>query len=236
MVTRTPYLTPADVEANGWASPPRRFLMGHSGYYDPTRAHLRLCRQPTAAPWQAKLLTWLRDSVHPSIPRKYYGLVLGHDLHLAVWAELYVRHFHAEPHINTIGWWEDVGRVSQAKVTTAFRDFEAANLVAEQVSYGDFKFHEAGTSAAAEANTQTGLTTTTGIARVAGNQTNPSLFTYQTVAVVTADTAETWQEHGIFNQASGGVMMDRSLITPTVSVQPGDSVEFTYILTKSAEP
>jgi hypothetical protein len=71
---------------------------------------------------------------------------------------------------------------------------------------------------------------------VAGTQTNPTASTYQSVAVITADTVETWAEHGIFNALSGQVMLDRSLLSPTIAVQINDSVEFTYILTKSAEP
>jgi hypothetical protein len=52
---------------------------------------------------------------------------------------------------------------------------------------------------------------------------------------VTADTSETWQEHGIFNIVSAGTMMDRSLISPTVAVVASDTVTFTYELTKAAE-
>ena len=236
MGMRTAYQTPADVEANGWHAPPRHLLMGLYGYYQPERAHLLLSRQRSGPSAQARLLAWLRDHVHQGIPRRYYDLVLGHDLHLSVWADLYVRQFHASPEIGVVGWWEDIGRVSRGKVTTAFRDFESLNLVTDSAAYGDFKYHEVGLSNTAEANTQTALVTPTGIARVSGNQSNPSAFTYQTVAVVVADTTETWQEHSISNAASGGVMLDRSLISPVVAVQPGDSVEFTYILTKSAEP
>jgi hypothetical protein len=134
-----------------------------------------------------------------------------------------------------MGWTENVGLASTGKVTTAFRDFETAALVTDVTTYGDYKYHEVGTSAAAEANTDTALTTTTGIARATGTQTNPTASTYQSVATVTADTTETWQEHGLFNATTSVTLMDRSLISPTVSVVASDTATFTYVLTKSAE-
>ena len=142
-----------------------------------------------------------------------------------------MRHYHAQE-----GWWEDIGLVSRGKVTAAFRDFEAGCLVTDQTSYGDFKYHEVGTDNTAESNAQTGLIASTGIARVAGTQTNPTASTYQTVATITADATETWQEHGVFNASSGGTMIDRSLLSPVANVQASDTVEFTYTVTKNAEP
>lgn len=212
---------------------PARYRFGPSGWYDPIRADLRHSAREISPTRHARVLGFLRDRVHPDIPRWYYDLVLGHDLHISVWAELYVRHFHHAP--QNRGWWEDVGLVSKGKVTTAFRDFESGCLVTDQTSYGDFKFHEVGLGVTAEANTQTALVTTSGITRVSGTQTNPSAFTYQSIGTVTADTAETWTEHGLFNIVSGGTMMDRSLISPTVAVVALDTVEFTYVLTKAAE-
>lgn len=208
------------------------------GHYRRSRSGLLLKHKPAGPPLQQRLLAWLRDNVNGEIPRAWYRLVLGHDLHIAVWAELYVQHFHAterDPFTGELGWLENVGRVSRGKVTTAFRDFEIDNLIADSTTYGDFKYHEVGTSATAEANTDTALVTTSGIARVAGTQVEASASVYRSVATVTADTSETWQEHGIFNTTSGATLMDRSLISPTVAVVASDTVTFTYELTKSAE-
>lgn len=207
------------------------FHYSRSGFYRPERERLLLRNQPAQPPIQARTLAWLRDNIHPGIPRAYYTAVLGHDLHVSVWAELYIRHYHIDG-----GWWEDVGRVSQGKVTTAFRDFEALNLVTDSTTYGDFKWHEVGLSATAESNAHTGLQSTSGIARVAGTQTNPTASTYQTVATITADATETWQEHGLFNTGGVATMLDRSIISPVVNTIPGDTLETTYILTKNAEP
>ena len=188
-------------------------------------------------PIQQRVLGFLRDNVHPGIPRAWYKLATGHDQHVVLYATLEAVHYHAterDPITGQMGWYEDLGVVSQGKVTTAFRDFLSNQLRTDTTELGDFKFHEVGTSAAAEANTQTALTTTTGIARVTGTQAG-SAPDYVSVATVTADTTETWQEHGIFSQVTGGTMMDRSLISPTVSVVASDTVQFTYTLTMAAE-
>jgi hypothetical protein len=224
---------------------PPDFVRGANGiHYRKSREHLLYRnRSWNETPFQARVLAWFRDNIHKDIPRKYRELLLGHDIHLSQHAELYVRHFHAnerDPFTGKLGWTEDLGRVSSGKVTTAFRDFEALMLVTDSTLVGDFKYHESGTSATAEANTDTALVATaiTGslAARVAGTQTNPTASTYQSIATLTATGTATWQEHGIFNASSGVTLLDRSLISPTVPVVSGDTVQFTYVLTKNAEP
>lgn len=208
------------------------------GHYRPERTGLLLEHASQARPVQQRVLAFLRDRVHPGLPRAYYKTLLGHDVHVSLNAALYVKHTHTtqpDPFTGRMGWTENVGRVSQGKVTTAFRDFMALMLVTDATTMGDYKFHEVGTSATAEANTDTALVTTTGIARVTGTQTNPSASTYQSVATVTADTTETWQEHGLFNASTSVTLMDRSLISPTVAVVSLDTVQFTYVLTLNAE-
>lgn len=208
-----------------------------NGHYRPERAALRFEVRERPEPIQQRVLAWLRDNVHPGLPRAWYELVIGHDLHLSVYAELFVKHFHAtqpDPFTGELGWWENVGLVSEGKVTTAFRDFLSDQLRTDSTAIGDFKYHEVGTSATAEANTQTALQTTSGIARVSGTQAGTAPE-YVSVATVTADATETWQEHGIFNASTSGTMMDRSLISPTVSVVASDQVTFTYTLSMAAE-
>lgn len=229
---------------------------GSGGHYQSQRVGLLHRNVKRGSTWRRNVLAWLRDHVSSEIPRRYYNLVLGHDLHTSTFAELYARHFHygqpdpftglLEFHdvlrrgvVETVpGWWEDLGLVSRDKVTVAFRTFEIGQLVAESSEYGDFKFHRVGTSAAVEDNTHTTLTTDAGITGESGTQVDADPI-YRTVATVTADATETWQEHGIFSQAGtttpAGTLMDRSLITPTVSVVSSDTVEFTYELTKNAE-
>jgi len=220
-------------------SPPQDLVQDEiNGHYRRARSGLLLHTQKAGSSFQQQMLAWLRDHVDHRIPRAWYKLALGHDLHISTYARLFVQHYHAtesDPFTGKRGWLENVGLVSQGKVTNAFRDFETAQLVTESSLYGDFKYHEVGTSAVAEANTQTALTTSTGIARVAGTQVDVGSGVYRSVATVTADTTETWQEHGLFNALTTGTMMDRSLVVPTVSVVASDTVTFTYELSKSAE-
>lgn len=210
-----------------------------NGHYLAGRESLRYERRDWGEPIQQKILAWLRDNIHREIPRAWYQLVLGHDIHISMFAELYTKHFHIEerdPFTGEYGWLENCGRVSRGKVTTAFRDFNATNFVTDSTTFGDFKFQRPGTGSTAEANTDTTLVTDTGL-EATGNQTNPTASTYQSVATVTADTTETWAEHQIRNAtgATGGTMLDRSLISPTVAVVNLDTVQFTYVLTCNAE-
>jgi hypothetical protein len=208
------------------------------GHYRPERKGLLLENRRVSTPIQQRILAFLRDNVHAGIPRAWYELVLGHDAHLSIMAELYVKHFHAtqrDPFTVEMGWLENVGRVSRGKVTTAFRNNIVDNLVTDTTAFGDYKFHEVGTDNTAEANSQTALIATSGIARVSGTQVEAAADQYQSVATVTADATETWQEHGIFNASTSGVLMDRSLISPTVSVVASDTVQFTYTITFNAE-
>lgn len=209
------------------------------GHYLAGRAGLRYEQRDWNEPIQQKVLAWLRDHINREIPRAWYQMVLGHDLHTSMFAELYVSHFHNEekdPFTGQYGWLENCGRVSRGKVTTAFRDFNATNFVTDSTTFGDFKFHRPGLGTTAEANTQTALTTDAGL-EATGNQTNPTASTYQSVGTVTADTTETWEEHSIRNAtgAAGGTMLDRSLISPNVAVVNLDTVQFTYVLTLNAE-
>ena len=132
---------------------------------------------------------------------------------------------------------ENVGLVGRAKVTTEFRDFQVDELVAETSEWGDFKFHRPGLTATGEANTDTVLASDAGLTATGTQGEGSSSDIYKSVATVTADTSETWNEHVINSQtgAGGGKLMDRTAFTPTVSVVNLDTVEFTYELTVNAE-
>ncbi len=212
---------------------------GQGGHYYGGRKKYLLHNRKRST-WRRSLLTWLREHVWVGIPRLFYRLVLGHDLHTSVYAELYVRHYHAterDPFTGEVGWWENVGLVSRGKVTTAFRDFEVDQLVAESSEYGDFKFHRPGLGTNAESNADTALQTDAGLEATGTQLEGATSDIYKSVATVTADATETWEEHSIRSQtgAAGGTMMDRSLISPNVPVVNLDTVEFTYQITKNAE-
>lgn len=132
------------------------------------------------------------------------------------------------------GFIENLGWLSGAKVTSAFVSEEIDELVSATASeYADFDYHEVGTSSTAESNAHTALQTTSGIARATGTPTDADPI-YQSVATITADATETWEEHGIFNNSSGAAMMDRNL-TGGQAVVPSDQVQYTYQLTKNPE-
>jgi hypothetical protein len=57
--------------------------------------------------------------------------------------------------------------------------------------------------------------------------------TMTTVATITADATETWEEHGVFSTGTD-TLLDRSL-TSGQSVTSSDTVEYTYVLTVNPE-
>ena len=132
------------------------------------------------------------------------------------------------------GFTENLGVLSLGKVTDIFVSEEIDELVSTTgTEYADFDYHEVGLSTQAENNDDTALINTTSIARATGTPTDLDPV-YRSVATVTADTTETWQEHGIFNNTTGAALMDRSL-TGGQSVASPDTVQYSYSLTKNPE-
>lgn len=212
--------------------------------------------KPPGTGMHKKILTLLRDKVNSNIPYWYYLAVLGHDLHVSTWGDLYARHWHAgwtnpfnpdewdmplDPTFETnpaasaiLGFTEELGWISGGKVTDAFVSEEIDELVSTTgTEYADFDFHEVGTSTQAENNNDTALITTTGIARATGTPTDSDPI-YQNVGTITADTTESFEEHVLANNSSGATIMDRSL-TGGQGVDSGNQVEYTYQLTKNPE-
>lgn len=238
---------------------------------------------PPRTNWQRKMLELGNKYLSPNFSAHYYYAVLGHDLHVSTFGDLYGRHWHRgwvnpfdpdrrdaplDPGFTTLidthyvshecdlpmcpaqtwpnsadlialasrqwGFVEDLGWLSGAKVTDAFVSETIDELVSAASSeFADFDSHEVGTSSAAEDNSHTALQTTSGIARAAGTPTDSDPI-YQSVATVTADATETWEEHGIFNNTTGAAMMDRNL-TGGQAVDSLDEVEYTYQLTLNEE-
>jgi hypothetical protein len=93
-----------------------------------------------------------------------------------------------------------------------------------------FNFHDSGTGTTAEAIGNTVLQTPTGLARVAGTQSNPSANVYRTVATITYDGAYNITEWGLLNAASAGTCWDRKRFAAMAVVFNG-SLVFDYRLT-----
>lgn len=134
----------------------------------------------------------------------------------------------------------DLGCVGKRVVTTAFVNYlrdDMANA-AGAADISTFKYHECGTGVVAEAITDTALGTpcTTVLnpdsTRAVGTQDNTTAKTYKSVGTLTFDGAAAVTEHGIFNAATVGVLLDRTVFA-AINVANGDSIQFTYTLTIS---
>jgi hypothetical protein len=125
------------------------------------------------------------------------------------------------------------GLLSLRVVTTAFVSFVVDQLQTETSVFGDFKFHDSGVGTTAEANGDTGIETTDGESRATGTQTESAATAYRSVGTISYTTTKAITEHGLFNDASAGTLMDRSVFS-AINVVNGDSIQFTYTLTVSA--
>lgn len=125
---------------------------------------------------------------------------------------------------------EDLGLISTKLVTDAFVAFLVDNLQTETAEFGDFKFHEMGTNNTAENVTDTTLNTAVE-SRATGTQAEgASANIYQTVGTITATSARAVVEHGVFSQATGATLMDRSVFA-VINLATDDAIQFTYELT-----
>jgi hypothetical protein len=127
--------------------------------------------------------------------------------------------------------------VSVEEVTSAF----AKKLVDAMVGSGDivndFNQHKMGAGSTAETDTDTALVTaqagaqaaTGGAAATHGASSN----IYRTVGTLTAGSAYGCREHGVFNASTGGVLLDRSVVT-NIDLNTDDVVTWTYELTVNA--
>ena len=125
--------------------------------------------------------------------------------------------------------------VKNKKVTTAFVNDIVDNLITETSAFGDYKYHDSGTDNTAESSGNTALGTPCGEARTTGTQEEGSqTYEYKSVATHTYAGSFAIVEHGLFNNSSGGTLMDRTVFT-AINVNSGDKIEFTFTIQFSAE-
>lgn len=99
-----------------------------------------------------------------------------------------------------------------------------------------FNYHGIGTGSTAEAAADTALVTelTTQYnpdnTRATGTQSNPSANVFRSVGTNAVDATVTIAEHGLLSSATvaAGSLWDRSLVSPTVGLNSGDSLQTTY--------
>lgn len=196
-------------------------------------------------PVQQRILYWIRNNVPKGadLVDMYYIAVTGWPPGLKVTSELALRFM---PRDNDGRWMHPYKKgvylpdrasapvVSHRLVCEDFRDDIVDNLISEVSAFGDYKFHEIGTNNQAEAANDSGLITSSGITPVVGTQVENAANIYESVATITADATETWQEHGIFNTIAPGILMDRNTFGG-VAVVNLDTLETTYRITFNAE-
>lgn len=137
----------------------------------------------------------------------------------------------------TDGTEQDYGIVSVREVTSAF----ALRLVDAMMTSDDvidnFNQHKMGAGSTAETDTDTALVTAqAGAQGATGNAActhGASSNIYRTVGTLTAGSAYGCREHGVFNASTGGILLDRSVVT-NIDLNTDDVVTWTYELTVNA--
>ncbi len=129
---------------------------------------------------------------------------------------------------------EDLGVVCRKLVTDAWCRFLVDVLQSPDTTFSDFKYHDFGTGVTVQKVTDTALETPTGEAREVGTQTEGATRNiYLSLAVHSFASAFTITEHGLFNAAASGTLMDRSVLDG-VAMAIGDRIRATYQLTANS--
>ena len=125
------------------------------------------------------------------------------------------------------------GLLSYKLVTTAFVDFVTDQLQTETSQFGDFKYHDSGVGTTDPNIADTDIETTDGESRATGTQTESAHNVYVSVGTISYTTTKAITEHGLFSQATGTTLMDRSEFA-AINVVSGNSIQYTYSLTLTA--
>ena len=125
-------------------------------------------------------------------------------------------------------------KVRNRVVTNAYAALLVDELQASVAAHSTFKYHDSGTGTVAEAAADTGLGTPCGEARDTGTQIEGATANiYRSVATHTYAATFAITEHGLFNAATAGTLMDRSVFA-AINVASGNQIQWTYELTISS--
>lgn len=130
---------------------------------------------------------------------------------------------------------QDCGLVGVREVTDEFVEHLADAMMDSSVAMDNFHAHAMGDGSTAETQTQTALVNQVD-GRNLGSQTHGATSNiYKSVATITAGSAYTAIEHGIFDTTGAGsdVMLDRTIVASPPTLATDDEVEWTYNLTIS---
>ena len=172
-----------------------------------------------------KLVLWLRRK-RPGTILRVRDFILNTGLFgiAPLSASLSIRVFRKD------GMVEDKGVVSIHAVTDTFVAQLVDTLQSSEATFSNYKYHDSGTENTAEDQTDTGLGTACGDDRTIGTQIEGATSNiYKSVATHTYTAAFAIVEHGLFNAATVGTLMDRSVFS-AINVVAGDKIEYTYSL------
>jgi hypothetical protein len=175
-----------------------------------------------------KLINWMRWSKVKSLIGVFLVQPFARFFGLAtVYGKLEI------VHIKATGERIRYGVVDFRVVTTAWVNFVTDQLQTETSVFGDFKYHDSGVGITDPAIGDTAIETTDGESRATGTQTETGNNIYTSVGTISYTTTKAITEHGLFNDATAGTLMDRSEFA-AINVVNGDSIQFTYSLTLTA--
>ncbi len=128
---------------------------------------------------------------------------------------------------------KEIGKriVENRVITAVFAQDIVDNLISSTGTFGNYKYHDTGTGIGGETQTDTGLGAPCGEARDVGTQTegtSPNI--YKSVATHVYGGTFAITEHGLFDSATGGNLMDRTKFAAH-DVLASDEIEFTFIVT-----
>ena len=134
---------------------------------------------------------------------------------------------------------QDLGLIGVRKVTLEFAELLVDGMCSSGAAaiLDDFTAHEQGQGSTAEASGDQALVDAED-GRNVGSQTHgASSHIYRSIATITATSAYTVIEHGLFNQTSttNDYLLDRTKLGTEFTVATDDEVEWTYELTVNTE-
>ncbi len=131
----------------------------------------------------------------------------------------------------------DYGLVSVKEVSAAFAKRVVDALCTSGDVIDNFNQHKMGAGSAAESDTDTALgNAQAGAQGATGNAAATHGATsqiYRSIGTLTAGSSFGCREHGIFNASTGGIVLDRSVVT-NIDLNTDDIVTWTYELTINA--
>ena len=178
--------------------------------------------------------------IHPDGSHLNLGLLGADEISLPKWRRVY-RYLRRGRHIPlTMGFAaflalalakEPLGAFVVGVLTTAGVNYAAADFLAASVAHiQDFNWHDSGIGTSAAAVGNTALTTPTGLARVAGTQSNPTANQYRSIATITYNASFAITEWGLFSAAAGDTLWDRKKFAAKSMVSTG-TITWAYLLT-----